>query len=134
MILTTQEKIERYTANGWWGTKTIDDYFLNLVEQTPEKIAIVDPTNKASLCNSEFLTYTYTQLDDKIDQVADTLLSLGIEKDDIVAIQLPNIVELVITYFAVLESVRLLVHFLYNSVNLNVHKCYSHYKQRQSLQ
>ncbi len=103
MILTTQEKIERYTANGWWGTKTIDDYFLNLVEQTPEKIAIVDPANKASLCNSEFLTYTYTQLDDKIDQVADTLLSLGIEKDDIVAIQLPNIVELVITYFAVLR-------------------------------
>lgn len=103
MILTTDKKIEQFTARGWWGVKTIEDYLTELVISTPNKLAIVDPGNKASLCNTDQLRYTYAQLDQKINSVAEQLLKCGIGKDDIVAIQLPNIVELVITYFAVLR-------------------------------
>lgn len=103
MILTTNEKIENFTANGWWGTKTIEHYLQDLVERTPDKIAVIDPANKAALCNTAFSTLTYKQLDEQVNKVANSLLEKGIGKDDIVAIQLPNIVELVITYFAVLR-------------------------------
>ncbi len=103
MILTTKKKIEHFTSIGWWGVKTIDDYLNDLVKNTPNKLAVVDPGNKTALCNKELLRFTYEQLDEKINSVAEQLLTSGIGKDDIVAIQLPNIVELVITYFAVLR-------------------------------
>ena len=103
MILTTQEKINVYTEKGWWGTKTTQDYLQDLVNQSPNKEALIDPTNKASLCNTPSYALTYEELQQKIDQVATALHEQGIGKDDIVVLQLPNIVELVISYFAVLK-------------------------------
>ncbi len=103
MILTKQENINVYTDNGWWGTKTTQDYLQDLVNQSPNKEALIDPANKASLCNTPSYSLTYEELQQKIDQVATALHEQGIGKDDIVALQLPNIVELVISYFAVLK-------------------------------
>lgn len=103
MILTTKQKIDVYTEKDWWGTKTIQHYLKQLVEETPEKEAIIDPANKASLCNTPAYTLTYAQLQERIDQVATALHQHGIRKDDIVALQMPNIVELVISYFAILK-------------------------------
>ena len=103
MILTTKQKIDVYTEKDWWGTKTIQHYLKQLVEETPEKEAIIDPANKASLCNTPAYTLTYAQLQERIDQVATALHQQGIRKDDIVALQMPNIVELVISYYAILK-------------------------------
>ena len=103
MILTTNEKIKDYTENGWWGTKTVLHYLQQFVESSPTKKAVVDPLNKATLCNTPSLSLTYEQLQQKIDQVASALHEQGIGKDDIVAIQLPNVVELVVSYFAILK-------------------------------
>ena len=103
MILTTQEKINVYTEKGWWGTKTTQDYLHDLVNQSPNKEALIDPANKASLCKTPSYALTYEELQQKINQVATALHEQGIGKDDIVVLQLPNIVELVISYFAVLK-------------------------------
>ena len=103
MILTTQEKIHDYSTRGWWGTKTIQDSLQTIVDRSPNKEAVIDPANKASLCKTPLYTLTYQELQYKIDQMASALHRNGIGKDDIVAIQLPNIVELVISYFAILK-------------------------------
>lgn len=103
MILTTQEKINVYTEKGFWGTKTIQDYLQQFVDCSPTKEAVVDPANKVDLCNTPFYALTYEELQQKIDQLASALSENGIGEDDIVAIQLPNIVELVISYFAILK-------------------------------
>ena len=103
MILTTEEKMKDYTEKGWWGTKTVQHYLQQFVESSPTKTAVIDPLNKATLCNTPLLSLTYEQLQQKIDQVASALNEQGIGKDDIVAIQLPNVVELVISYFAILK-------------------------------
>ncbi|MER1956127.1 MAG: class I adenylate-forming enzyme family protein [Solibacillus sp.] len=103
MILTTEEKMKDYTEKGWWGTKTVQHYLQQFVESSPTKTAVIDPLNKATLCNTPLLSLTYEQLQQKIDQVASALHDQGIGKDDIVAIQLPNVVELVISYFAILK-------------------------------
>ena len=103
MILTTEEKMKDYTEKGWGGTKPVQHYLQQFVESSPTKTAVIDPLNKATLCNTPLLSLTYEQLQQKIDQVASALNEQGIGKDDIVAIQLPNVVELVISYFAILK-------------------------------
>lgn len=103
MILTTQQKIELYTSNGWWGTKTVLDYFEELVLNAPDRIAVIDPENKQQLCQQEKQTYTFAQLNDQVKALAACLYAQGIRKDDIVAIQLPNITELVVSYLAILK-------------------------------
>ena len=103
MILTTQEKIHDYSKRGWWGTKTIQDYLQDFVDRSPNKEAVIDPANKSSLCKTPSYSLTYQELQHKINQLATALHENGIGKDDIVAIQLPNIVELVVSYFAILK-------------------------------
>ncbi|MCM3763817.1 class I adenylate-forming enzyme family protein [Neobacillus niacini] len=103
MIPSSEARIKEYVEKGWWGTATIEDYFLQLVEQCPDKTAVVDPINRPALCGGSTLRLTYKELEQRVNTVAEILLENGIGKDDIVAIQLPNIVELVITYLAVLR-------------------------------
>lgn len=103
MILSSDERIRDYLEKGWWGSVTIEDYFLELVEKSPDKEAVVDPLNRASLCGGSMHRLTYQQLNQQVNSLAELLIDHGIGKNDIVAIQLPNIVELVITYLAVLR-------------------------------
>ncbi|WP_312470287.1 class I adenylate-forming enzyme family protein [Neobacillus sp.] len=103
MILSSVERIREYMEKGWWGTVTIEDYFLQLVEKWPGKEAIVDPINRGSLCGGPMLRLTYKELDNRVNALAEILIAHGIGKDDIVAIQLPNVVEIVVTYLAVLR-------------------------------
>lgn len=101
MILAPEKQIRDYTEAGWWGKQTVIDLFLQNVERTPDAIALVDPANRAELGPGTFQRLTYRELLEKTDRLAAGLLGLGISKDDIVMVQLPNIAELVITYLAV---------------------------------
>ena len=101
MILTSAEKIQSYTTKGWWTESTILDKLQTLIEDDPTKVAVIDPGNKAALCATPFYQLSFAELNTKIDYVASFLQQHGVGKDDIVAIQLPNIVELVISYFAI---------------------------------
>ena len=100
MILETPERVAAYTARGWWGQRTLIDLFLDTAERTPDVLAVVDPPNRAALAPGEPLRLTYAELKTATDRLAQTLLDAGIGKDDVVMVQLPNIVELVITYLA----------------------------------
>lgn len=103
MILSTPERIEEYTQKGWWGTLTIEDYFRQNVDRFPDKTAIVDPFNRMDWCDGEARRLTYAQLDDEIDRLSAVLVKLGLGADDIIAIQLPNTVELVVAYLAIMR-------------------------------
>lgn len=101
MILTTEQKIQEYSSKGWWVETTILDKLQALISSSASKEAVIDPNNKAALCSTPMYALTYAELDHKVNQVASALHKHGIGKDDIVALQLPNIVELVISYFAI---------------------------------
>lgn len=101
MILTSTDKIQTYTSKGWWTESTILDQLQNLIETEATKEAVIDPGNKAALCSTPMYRLTFAELNAKINYVASILQQHGIGKDDIVAIQLPNIAELVISYFAI---------------------------------
>ena len=100
MILETPERVAEYTARGWWGEKTLIDLFLDNVEHSPDAVAVVDPPNRAALAPGEPQRLTYAELKTATDRLANALLEAGVGKDDIVMVQLPNIVELVVVYLA----------------------------------
>ena len=100
MILSPDEQIQDYTERGWWGDRTLSDLFLRNAELSPEALAVVDPPNRAALAPGEPQRLTYAEVKTATERLAKALLEAGVGKDDIVMVQLPNIVELVVTYLA----------------------------------
>jgi acyl-CoA synthetase (AMP-forming)/AMP-acid ligase II len=100
MILAPYEQIEDYTERGWWGTETLDDVFRRNAQANPHRLAVADPPNRAEIDGHEPRRLTYAQLDDEVVALATTMLRLGLQKDDVVAVQLPNSVDLLVTYLA----------------------------------
>lgn len=103
MILADQKKIDAYTAKGFWGTKTFYDMFLENVRNKPTALAVADPLNREAICSGAPQRFTYEQLQEKVEQLSAFLLKKGIRKDDIIGIQLPNTVEMLLTYLAILR-------------------------------
>jgi len=101
MLLATPDQIQQYTTRGWWKSETITDLFLRNVHQNPDAPALVDPANRTEFTNGHFTRLTYNDLLTTVDRLAIGLVRLGVGKDDIVMVQLPNIVELVEVYLAV---------------------------------
>lgn len=104
MILAQEKQFEEYNRKGWWGTKTILDYFQEHVVNTPNHIALVDPPNREELTGSAQERLSYRELDVIVQKVAKKLMTLGVQKDDIVMVQLPNTWELAMLYLAVAKA------------------------------
>ncbi|MFN8594997.1 MAG: class I adenylate-forming enzyme family protein [Anaerolineae bacterium] len=100
MLLVAPEQIQAYTTAGYWGTDTLDDLFRRNAAATPHSVALVDPPNRAELTVGQPQRFTYAELAEQVDRLASSLLKLGLTKDDVIMVQLPNIVELPIVYLA----------------------------------
>ena len=100
MILHSPERIEEYVANGWWGTTTLDTLFSELVRQKPDAAALSDPLNRPDFTDGAVRRYSFAELDTAVNRLAAAFLAYGLGKDDRIAVQLPNISELVIFYLA----------------------------------
>jgi len=100
MILESPELVAEYTARGWWGDKTLIDVFLDAVAASPDAPALVDPPNRADLAPGEPQRLTYAHLKTATDRLASALLEAGVGKDDVVMVQLPNVIELVVVFLA----------------------------------
>src|SRR4051812_25585578 len=100
MILCPEERIKEFTGKGWWGTTTLDDLLRQSVQAHPDTIAAVDPANRAEFTDGPARRLTWAELDQAVDRLAVRLLESGLGKDDIIAVQLPNIIELITVYLA----------------------------------
>ncbi|WP_444928435.1 class I adenylate-forming enzyme family protein [Microbulbifer sp. SSSA002] len=100
MIITPQEKLDLYQQQGRWDGRRLHDLLYKTAAKKPEEIALVDPADKVHLTGGEPQHLTYRQLTRQIDRLATVLLQQGIGKDDILLVQMPNIVELVLVYMA----------------------------------
>ena len=97
MILSSAEQIGEYTQKEWWGTETIIDKLYTQTKAIPASEALVDPYNKKDLVGLDPMRMTYGQMIQPIDRLALKFLQLGIKKDDVIIVQLPNIIELTLT-------------------------------------
>ena len=101
MILDNPQRIKEFGEKGWWDNVTIDDVFKNNVDKYPDFLALIDPLNRTTFTIGEPQRFTFSEMDEKVNQLATALLKAGIGKDDIVGLFLPNIWELVISYLAI---------------------------------
>lgn len=104
MILASKSAIHEYTAAGCWGTRTLLDDFREHAARMPDRVAIVDPPDKAMLLGQPPERISYRDLSRAVEGTASALAAAGIEKDDVVLVQLPNCWELAMLYLAIARA------------------------------
>jgi len=100
MILAPRERIEELTARGWWGTRRIHDWLDVQITRRPDALALVDPPNRERFVDGRPRRLTWRELGAEVQRLAQALARLGVAKDDVVLVQLPNCAELPIAYLA----------------------------------
>src|SRR3990167_3991575 len=88
--LFTPEMIEKNTRAGYWDKTTLSDYWDKNAKDYPDKVALAD--SKTSL--------TWRQANRLINRLALSLLELGLKRDQVVVMQLPPCIELVLLHVA----------------------------------
>src|SRR3990172_2807272 len=84
------EFARRYRERGYWADKSLAQEFAVVFRQFADRVALIDRDRH----------YTYREIDQAGDQLALNLLALGLKPLDRVVVQLPNVAEFVILYFA----------------------------------
>src|SRR6202521_2768689 len=84
------EFARRYRERGYWADKSLAEEFKVVFERYADRVALIDRER----------SITYAELDRLSDNLALNLLYLGLNTLDRVVVQLPNVAEFVILYFA----------------------------------
>lgn len=84
------EFARRYRSRGYWADKSLAQEFAVVFRRFADRIALVDRGRQ----------FTYRDIDQASDRLALNLLALGLKPLDRVVVQLPNVAEFVILYFA----------------------------------
>ena len=100
MITSPQQRIDDYTARGWWGSDTLHSLLATAAEQHPDRLAVADQPNRNQLSDGEALRLSFRELDEASSNLAAQLIAAGVTVEDKLIVQLPNIVELVVSYYA----------------------------------
>ncbi|MBS0247439.1 MAG: acyl--CoA ligase [Proteobacteria bacterium] len=83
---------------------TLDDLFRRAAVHDPSAVALCDAPNRADFTNGVPRRLTYADADRAISTLAARLCRAGLQADTLVAIQLPNTVEAIVTLLAVLRA------------------------------
>ena len=100
MILVPQNKVEDYTARGWWGTQTLWDVFVRNEAEFGDREAVVDAPNRSEFAHGTPQRLTWHQLRVAVDRLCLALIDNRIHRDDIVVAMMPNCVEQFVVYLA----------------------------------
>jgi acyl-CoA synthetase (AMP-forming)/AMP-acid ligase II len=101
MITSSPQRIEALTSAGGWGTDTLHSLLAGHASNRPTHLAVKDQPNRESLTGDPPLALTWAQLELASEAIAIQLQQLGISAEDRLIIQLPNVVELLVAYYAV---------------------------------
>jgi hypothetical protein len=92
-------------ANGLTGGHaTLDDLFRRAAARRPSAIALCDPPNRTRFSDGVPRRLCYADADRIVSAMAGRLRRLGLKTDTVIAIQLPNTVEGVLTILGVLRA------------------------------
>lgn len=94
------ERVADYRRKGWWRGETVDAVFRRAVAARGAEDALADAPNRPALVGTPAQRLTYDEVDARVDTLAQVLGALGLGRGDVVATQLPNLVEGVIAFLA----------------------------------
>ena len=100
MILVPPERIRHYVAQGWWGERTLGALFLDTAARLGDAPAVIDAPNRAAVDGEAPCALSWARLRDEVGRWAATLHALGLRKDDVLVVQLPNSTTLHALYLA----------------------------------
>ncbi|MFV0278967.1 MAG: class I adenylate-forming enzyme family protein, partial [Parahaliea sp.] len=100
MRTSSPERIKKFTEKGYWGSHALHDYLAQWAKDTPSRLAVVDQPNKAELTELPCQRLSYSDMETASDRLAAELLRQGAKPGARLMVQLPNISELVICYYA----------------------------------
>lgn len=100
MILSDDARIQRYEQSGLWGDYTCDALFQGTAQAHQDQLALADAPNRDSFAYGDAHRLTYFELDGAVERLARTFLGLGLRRDDIIALQMPNVVEQMVVFLA----------------------------------
>jgi hypothetical protein len=83
---------------------TIDEVFRRVASKHPDKLALIDAPNRRSVTGTAPRRLTYAEADRMVAAIAGRLRRMGMTTDAIVGIQLPNVVENILTILGVLRA------------------------------
>jgi AMP-binding enzyme len=87
-----------------WRRVTIDDVFHHIAERRPDTLALADASNRETFTTGAPRRLSYAEADRVVAVIAGRLRGMGLSTDAIIGIQLPNIVDNVLTLLAVLRA------------------------------
>jgi acyl-CoA synthetase (AMP-forming)/AMP-acid ligase II len=105
------ERVREYREKGYWTDDTIDALLRARTAQFGDIPAVVDPLNREALTDGPARTLSWTQADDEVSRLAQVLLDEGVTAGDAVGVQLPNTVEIVIAFLAIVRIGAIVVPF-----------------------
>lgn len=110
LVAYTDEAKAKFKGDGWWRDHLLTDWLADHAANRPDVPALVIGGNPI----------TYAELDRRVGRLAAGLMQLGLGKGDIVAVQLPNVPEFVISYLALasIGAVMQTVHMPYREGDL----------------
>ena len=103
MGLHPADRIREYRDKGFWGDDMIDALLRERVARDGDIPALVDPLNRVALMDGPVRTLTWPQLDEQVSRLAQVLLDEGVGPGNVVGVQLPNTVEIVVTFLAIVR-------------------------------
>jgi len=105
-----EEREVQYRARGWWADDTLTRWLARHVEERPDAPALVFQENVLS----------WKALEEKVLSTAAGLRARGVGPGDVVAVQLPNIPEFVLSYLAIarLGAVTCTLHVPYRGAEV----------------
>lgn len=100
MRTSSPERIQQLTELGLWQGDTLHSLLAQHCRERPSALAAVDQPNKQALMGSPPQRLSFAMLDIASDVLASQLLARGVRESDVVMVQLPNCVELVVCFYA----------------------------------
>jgi acyl-CoA synthetase (AMP-forming)/AMP-acid ligase II len=100
MITSPAERIERLRNAGWWDDTTLHGLLWKNSAAHPDRLAVADQPNREELSGQAPYRLDYAQLRNAAVNLACDFMDQGIAADDALVVQLPNITELAVVYYA----------------------------------
>lgn len=79
---------------------TLDELFDRILARQPDRPALIDPPDKVRVTGQSPLRLTFAQADRAVSALAAHFIEAGLPANSVIAVQLPNTIELVLTVLA----------------------------------
>jgi acyl-CoA synthetase (AMP-forming)/AMP-acid ligase II len=91
---------QAYREAGFWSDLRLQDLLARNASAQPQAEAVVDPPNLASITGDPPQRLSWSDFARRVEQLAAVLLAQGLQRDDVVLVQMANTHELLAVYLA----------------------------------